>query len=106
MATYGQYTPTSLIAKAMFNFDAFSSFGFSNFTLNGTVRVSVSDGFSNSDFNGASYSDFDSDLWTASSEMAWTAQMTANVQEVLGIYAQFADIVFDWRDDIDSGAGP
>ena len=39
VATYIPYTPTTVIAKAMFNFDAF---GIADYKLTGTVNVSVS----------------------------------------------------------------
>ena len=37
MATYVPFTPISIIAKAMFNFDAF---GIANYRLSGTVKIS------------------------------------------------------------------
>ena len=42
MSTFLTYSPTSIVAKAMFNFDAF---GVANFKVSGIVRVSVSDDF-------------------------------------------------------------
>lgn len=47
MATFVGYTPTSLFTRAMFNFDAS---GVSNYLISGPIRVSVSDGFSNTDY--------------------------------------------------------
>ena len=47
MATYISYTPSTLIEKAMFNFDVA---GLSNFKYSGTIYVSVSDGFSYNDW--------------------------------------------------------
>jgi Ca2+-binding RTX toxin-like protein len=100
MATYGSYTPTTTLGRAMFNFDAF---GIPDFKLNGTVRVSVSDAFSFSDYLGNSYSDFYSELYTSGSEeVAWTTQMTANLQDIPGIYSQFANITFHYEGDFDT----
>ena len=100
MATYTSYVPTSPIGRAMFNFD---EYGISNFILTGTVRVSVSDSFNSADYVNFH---FDSDLYTTgSTEVAWTAQMVANIQDVLGIYSQFANIPFEWKGDYDSLPG-
>ena len=97
MATYSSYTPTSAIARAMFNFD---DFGLSNYKFTGTVRVSVSDSFTAADYSSFG---FYSGLYTAgSNEVAWTAQMVANLQDVLGIYSQFANIAFEWKGDYDT----
>jgi len=41
MATYVSYTPTTAIAKAMFNFDAF---GLANYRLTGDVIPEISSG--------------------------------------------------------------
>jgi hypothetical protein len=87
----------------MFNFDVWD---LSNFRLSGTIRVSVSDSFSTADYTGYSYSNFSSDLYTASPEMAWTARMTDNVQALLAVYSQLANVTFDFRGDVDSGMGP
>ena len=100
MATYGSFTPTTTIARAMFNFDAF---GISNYKLNGTIRVSVSDAFSFADYLGTSYSNFYSELYTSGSEeIGWTNQMTSNLQEILGIYSQFANLSFSYQGDFDT----
>lgn len=97
MATYSSYAPTSPIGRAMFNFDVY---GISNFKLTGTVRVSVSDSFNSSDYLNFH---FDSDLYTTgSNEVAWTAQMVANIQDVLGIFSQFANIPFEWKGDYEA----
>ena len=97
MATYGSYTPTSAISRALFNFDVY---GIANFKLTGTVRVSVSDSFSSADW--VSFH-FDSDLYTtASNEVAWTPQMVTNLQDVLGIFSQLANIPFEWKGDYDA----
>jgi len=93
VATYITYTPTTDIAKAMFNFDAS---GGTNYKLSGTVRVSVSDAFSFIDWAfDPNYSSFFPQLYTsASNEVVWTAQMLTNIQDVLDTYSQFANIIF------------
>lgn len=101
MAIYIDYFPASSIAKAMFNFDAF---GVSNFRYSGTITVSTSDNFSYGDYLSISYSDFYGALYTSSSfsgESPWSGQTSANIQEILGIYRQFANINFAWQGDYD-----
>ena len=56
MSTYVNYTPSSAISRAMFNFDVYS--GWQNFKTSGIVRVSVSDSFSYWDYLSPAYSDF------------------------------------------------
>lgn len=91
MATYVNYSPTSTIGRAMFNFDVF---GIPNFELSGMVRVSVSDDFAFGE---------NPDLYTSgSAEVAWTAQMIANVQDVLAAFSNFANITFQWAGDFDT----
>jgi Ca2+-binding RTX toxin-like protein len=100
MATYIAYTPISSIAKAMFNFDLL---GVAEHKLSGTVRVSVSDSFSYSDYLSPGYSAFYQGIYTSgSNEMPWTTQMTGNIQNILGIYSQFANITFEWKGDYDT----
>src|SRR6476660_9561345 len=97
MATYVSYTPTSVIGSAMFNSDAV---GIADYKISGTVRVSVSDTFGFSDFVDSSYSLFLPTLYTmASSEIDWTNQAVANVQSLLTVYSQFANIAFQWKGD-------
>ncbi len=103
MATYVAYVPTTTIARAMFNFDAFGS---PNYKLTGTVRVSVSDAFDYGDYIDPGYSNFSSGLFTSiltSNEVAWTAQMLANIEDVLAIYSSFANISFQVAGDFDFG---
>lgn len=103
MATPVNYAPQSVIARGMFNLDAF---GVQDFKLGGTVRVSVSDSFSSSDSLSTSYSDFYGDLWTrGTGEVAWTATQLGNVQSILAIYAQYANIGFQWKGDFDAFTG-
>ncbi len=97
MATDITYTPNTIITKAMFNFDAF---GLSDYKLSGTIRVSVSDDFSYSDYLNPNYSHFNPILYTAgASEVTWTPQMTSNIQDILQTYSQFANITFQWVGD-------
>lgn len=102
MATNISYTPNNVIAKAMFNFDAF---GLSDFKLNGTIRVSVSDDFSYDDYLSPDYSQLNSILYTAgSNEVTWTIRMESNIQEILQTYSQFANITFQWVGDFNTSA--
>ncbi len=102
MATFSNYSPVSLIGKAMFNFDAF---GMVNYRLSGTVRVSTSDNFSYDDYLSIGYSSFYASLYTSAQfngEFNWSTDRTANLQEILSIYRQFANINFAWQGDYDS----
>ena len=100
MATDITYTPDSIITKAMFNFDAF---GLSDYKLDGTIRVSVSDDFSFNDHLNPDYSQFNSILYTAgSNEVTWTTRMESNIQEIIQTYSQFANINFQWVGDFDT----
>src|SRR3990172_6358228 len=74
VSIYSSYTPTTVIAKAMFNFD---EFGIANFKVDGIVRVSVSDDFSFADYLNSS---FYPGLYTSGSdEVVWTPEMAANI---------------------------
>lgn len=100
MATDITYTPDSIITKAMFNFDAF---GLSDYKLDDTIRVSVSDDFSFNDHLNPDYSQFNSILYTeGSNEVTWTTRMESNTQEILQTYSQFANINFQWVGDFDT----
>jgi serralysin len=100
MATYTPYSPTGVIATSLFNFD---EQGTGNFLLTGSIRVSVSDSFSFSDY--LAYG-FHSQIYTSSSnETIWSAQAITNLQEILGIFSSFANISFAWVGDFDSGLG-
>lgn len=102
MATNIAYTPDTVITKAMFNFDAF---GLSNYKLSGTIRVSVSDDFSQDDYLSSSYSNFNSILYTTkANEVTWTTRMQSNIQAILQTYSQFANTTFQWVGDYDSFA--
>lgn len=101
MSTYVSYTPTTAIGKAMFNFDAA---GIPNFKLDGTVRVSVSDGFNFSEWvsNPSGFSPMLIGGFTSgSSEVDWTSQTIGNLQSILGIYSRFASISFTSVTDYD-----
>jgi Ca2+-binding RTX toxin-like protein len=104
MSTYVNYTPSSAISRAMFNFDVYS--GWQNFKTSGIVRVSVSDSFSYWDYLSPAYSDFYSALYfnrTSSGEVDWDEVMVTSVREVLSIYNQFANINLQWVGDFDTG---
>ncbi len=85
MSTYVQYSPNTLISKAMFNFDAF---GLSNFMADGTIRVSVSD-FVDPDTGGTQ-------------EIDWTADVLANILGAFELMAQFAAISYTEISDYDT----
>jgi Ca2+-binding RTX toxin-like protein len=100
MATYVSYSPTGPIDRAMFNFDVYD---IPNYRLAGTVRVSVSDAFSITDYQDPNYSAFTAEIATADeNEVPWTEAMVINIGEILGIFAQFAAIAFEWVGDFDS----
>ena len=83
----------------MFNFDALGS---PDFVATGIIRVSVSDSFSAAD---ASTYSIDQEIYTASSnEIAWTPVMIGNVQEILGIFSNFANVAFSWAGDFDTSS--
>ena len=99
MAVYASYTPTGVIAQAMYNFDAF---GFTNFRYDGTVRVSVSDAFTYADYLNSGQQLYQGLYTTGSNEFVWTAQMTSNLQDILSIFSQFAGVTFTFVGDFDA----
>ena len=100
MATYIQYTPTTIIGRAMFNFDVY---GRQNFKYSGVIGVSVSDSFTTSDQSSGQYSNFYSSLSNlAVGEIDWTTTQISNIRDILNIFSQFCNISFEWRGDIDS----
>jgi len=100
MATYTPYSPSSVITRSLFNFD---EQGTGNYLLSGSIRVSVSDAFSYSDYLAFG---FHSAIFTSSAnETVWSAQAISNLQEILGIFSSFANISFAWAGDFDSGLG-
>lgn len=92
MASFIPYTPTSLIAKALFNFDAFGS---ANFKLAGTVNVSVSDSFTYAQYLGA-FPVISEDVYTSlsSGNGNWTAAQIANVSLITATYSNFINLKF------------
>jgi Ca2+-binding RTX toxin-like protein len=102
VATYSNYLPSTPITTAMFNFDAF---GWTNFRLVGTIRVTTSDSFSYSDYLSPTYSVFSAQIFSSAlytSEFDWQASRISNVQDILAIYEQFVSINFEWRGDFDT----
>jgi Ca2+-binding RTX toxin-like protein len=87
----------------MFNFDVYS--GWQNFKTSGTVRVSVSDGFTNTDLRSPAYSRFYNGLVSGftGGEVYWDATMLAGIQDILAIYNQFANLDLVWIGDFDAG---
>lgn len=92
MAIFIPYTPTSLIAKALFNFDAFGS---GNFKLTGTVNVSVSDSFTYAQYLTA-FPAISEDVYTSlsSGNGNWTAAQLANVNLITTTYSNFINLKF------------
>ncbi|WP_225011228.1 M12 family metallopeptidase [Novosphingobium percolationis] len=85
MSNIISYSPNTLISKAMFNFDAF---GLSDFKVDGTIRVSVSD-----------FVDPDTG---ATQEIDWDAATLANIYGAFTLMAQFAAISFTEVTDYDT----
>ena len=88
MAAVVSYTPTTLIAKALFNFDAF---GIDNFRLSGSVSVSVSDSFTYSDYL-LYFPSISRDIYTslASGNSGWTKTQLDNIDLITTkTYANF-----------------
>ena len=92
MAIFTTYAPTSLIAKALFNFDAF---GRDNFKLTGTVNVSVSDSFTYAQYVSA-FPAISEDVYTSlsSGNGNWTAAQLANVNLITATYSNFINLKF------------
>lgn len=80
MALYSAYTPTSLFTRAMFNLDAS---GISDFRINGQIRVSVSDGFATGPY-----------ALGLDNEVPWQSTNLSNIQGILGVFQQFANLNF------------
>ena len=102
MAIYVNYTPTTLINSAMFNFDAS---GLNNFIYSGTIYVSVSDGFSNTDYllgivNSTNYT-----MNPYSNEINWSLQTISNIQGALSVLSSFANLSFSNVVDYDTSGG-
>lgn len=91
MAAVVSYTPTTLIAKALFNFDAF---GIDNFRLSGNVSVSVSDSFTQSQYL-IYFPSISSDIYTslASGNVDWTTQLV-NIKLITDTYSNFINLAF------------
>ncbi len=79
MAVYSSFFPSTVITKAMFNFD---EMGLSNFILQGPVRISVSDGLG--------------------FEINWSSDQKNNIQEIFSEISKFANITFSNLSDFDS----
>ena len=90
MASYVTHNPTSLIGRALFNFD---EFGAANFKYTGVVRVSVSDSFTYAQATASNYSD---SVYTVSSfgRLGWTAAQIANIDALLTTFQAFSGLKF------------
>lgn len=92
MATYVAYTPTGVIGKALFNMDAF---GLANYKVSGTVRVSVSDSYTEPQYL-ASSPPLADDVYTAlsSGNGGWTPSQLANIDAITATYSSFINLQF------------
>ena len=88
---YSAYTPNGLFTKAMFDFDFF---GISNFKFSGTIRVSVSDGFSNDDYYYGPLDSIDYTMDPYSNEIDWSQSTIDNIQSTLSVLSSFANLPF------------
>ena len=81
MADFLAYSPDTIIARAMFNFDAFNA---TNFILSGPITVTVSDSFTKAQYD-ASKGNLSSDVYTnaASGAGGWTAAQLDNINAIL-----------------------
>lgn len=90
MGSYAAYNPTSLVGRALFNFD---EFGFSNFKYTGTVTVSVSDSLTWTQVNLGGYS---TSVYTSSNSgySNWTAVQLNNIDAITSAYSNFINLKF------------
>lgn len=72
----------------MFNFDAG---GYPDFRINGQIRVSVSDGFASGNY-----------ALSPANEVPWLPSNLTNIQAILGIFQQFANLNFGTVVDYDT----
>ena len=95
MATILSYTPSSVIDKAMFNFDAM---GGTDFKLSGPISVSVSEPFIYSQYLNGFGNNF---AWTPDvASVYWNATQISNINSVLNVYKQFAQFDFSTVKDL------
>jgi serralysin len=92
MAEYLAYSPDTVMTRAMFNYDAQ---GGTDFTLKGTIRVSVSDSFTKADYTAAG-GNLSSDVYTnaASGNANWSQAQIDNINIVLQTYMSFIPVSF------------
>jgi hypothetical protein len=92
MIDYVSYTPTTIIGKAMFNFDAM---GGTDFMLSGTVAVSVSDAFTSAQYL-ASPASISPNTYTSlsSGKGGWTVAQLANIDAITHTNSQFINLSF------------
>ena len=104
MAKITSFSPTTTITRAMFDFDVM---GLDEFRLRGPIRVSLSDSFVAAD---VATIGFYPDLYNADgARVNWNAEafpngttLASNVEQTLGILAQFAHLDFKWLGEITS----
>jgi Ca2+-binding RTX toxin-like protein len=92
MANIISYTPTGVIDKALFNFDAMGG-GFFNFKLSGSVVVSISQPFIYSQYLAGSGNNL---AWSPDvSSIFWNATQLANINSMLAMYKNFINLQFN-----------
>jgi Ca2+-binding RTX toxin-like protein len=91
-ATVISFTPTNVIAKALFNFDAL---GIADFKLAGTVNISVSDSFTYAQYVSA-FPLLSRDIYTSlgSGNGGWTATQLDNINLIASGYSNFINLGF------------
>jgi hypothetical protein len=92
MAIYLNAYPSSLIAKALFNFDAFL---YQNLKYSGLVTVSVSDSFTAAQYY-ANPSVVSPEIYTntVSGNANWTTTQISNISSILSTFSAFANLSF------------
>ena len=90
MAIILSYTPTSIIDKALFNFDVA---GIANFRLYGNVVVSISQPFMLSQYlSGYGYSSY---TWSPDvPSIFWNSTQVVNINSMLAMYSNFINLSF------------
>ena len=94
MATYVPYTPTSLIGKALFNFDGIS--GKQNYKYSGPVTISVSDAFTYAQYS-AHPSSISPYIYTnlSSGGVGWNVTHHDNINLITSTYSNFINCNFN-----------
>jgi uncharacterized delta-60 repeat protein len=97
MASYVNYTPTSLFDKALFNFESQSQYKYS-----GIIKVSLSDGFPLYYYTAGFISFSELTMYPYNGEILWDKTDTTDVQNILSIFSSFANLQFGTVVDYDT----